>query len=168
MISVKYGLNVVGQIFSRVASDGQARALGRPILGKPGDNNGTTGAHGSAGEPHVASLSVEIDEKVKHGAVVPEVEASLGFPRQCIAGDEADLASLVAQSLPHLVEHMCRDVEHGQIGESPSEQTIDQQRGTRPDVDDRRRQSESSASIIFSEVAGSRSYQLTSVVVLVA
>ena len=94
-----------GEILGGVATHREARARWRSIFGEPGDNDRTTSPDGVGGESHVAVLIGGVDEKVKHGSVVPQIEASIRFPGHHVIDDEGHRGGPLAQPGLHFFEH---------------------------------------------------------------
>jgi hypothetical protein len=62
-------------------------------------------------------------EEVEYGSVVPKVIKACGLPGKQILCDPGD-SGVVADPLTAGTQSSVRDVENGQIGEAPGEQSI--------------------------------------------
>ena len=74
-------------------------------------------------------------EEVEDGAVVPDVVGPNGGPGQHVLLNERGVLCSLAEPLSHFGQGVVGDVEHREVGESMSEETVNEARCTCADID---------------------------------
>ena len=124
--------------FGRIADDRQTATSRRTVLGEGGDENVAAGPHRALNLLDISSAITGIDKKMKDGAIVSDrVRALADWSISNVRRNPAHSGCVIPESIARDIECGLRDIEYGQIHVAGGEKIIDQDRGARPDIDNR-------------------------------
>src|SRR5438552_1657042 len=124
--------------FRGIADDRQTATSRSTVLGEGGDENVAAGPHRALNLLDISSSITGIGKKMKDGAIVPDrVRALAEWSISNVRGNPAHSGCVIPESIARDIECGLRDIEYGQIHVAGGEKIIDQDRGARPDIDNR-------------------------------
>ena len=109
-----------------VPVDGQSAAFFRTVEGKGPDDDMAAGPDRLSQTRHVGGAVRWIDQEMKGGPVMPDVEAVGRLPIGDVGGDPFHFARAVAESRPGGVKRGLRNVQHRHALEPARQKAVDQ------------------------------------------